>query len=107
MSKQQHLNQEISKLQNLLQNEKNTKIVQEKEFQAALDKFKDFPKLSEFKLEALEVNKLLSQQLNEFCTKLTQAEPFCDITSSLIQDMITLRQEIDDANERISEFLTW
>ena len=61
LSKQQHLNQEISKLQNLLQNEKNTKIVQEKEFQEALDKFKDFPKLNEFKSEALEANKLLSQ----------------------------------------------
>jgi len=101
------LNQEIAKLQNLLQDERNTKIVQEKEFQAALAKFKDFPKLNEFKTEALEANKLLSQQLNNFCTKLTQIEPFIDITSSLIRDIVTLRQEIDDADERISEFLTW
>ena len=49
----------------------------------------------------------MSQQLIEFCTKLSQAEPFCDITSSLIQNVITLRQEIDDADENISEFLNW
>jgi len=82
-------------------------MIQEKEFQATLDKFKDYPKLNEFKSEALEANKLLTQQLIEFCSKLSQAEPFCDITSSLIQNVITLRQEIDDADEKISEFLNW
>ena len=53
LGKQQQLNEEISRLQGLLKIEKNAKIVQEKEFQTALDRFKYFPKLSEFKSEAL------------------------------------------------------
>ena len=72
-----------------------------------MDKFKEYPKMSQFITEALEINKLLSQQLNEFFQKLTQIEPLCEITSSLIDKSVTLRQEIDDADDKISEFLSW
>lgn len=61
LNKQQQLSQEVEKLQNLLQNEKNEKIEQEKIFQLALEKFKDYPKIDQFKTEALETSKLLSQ----------------------------------------------
>ena len=57
LNKQQQLSQEVEKLQNILQNEKNAKIEQEKIFQSALEKFKDYPKLYQFKTEALEMNK--------------------------------------------------
>ena len=50
----------MEKLQTLLQNEKTAKVEQEKIFQARLDKFRDYPKLDQFKTEALEINKLLS-----------------------------------------------
>ena len=76
-------------------------------FQSALDKFKDYPKLAQFITEALEINKLLSQQLNEFCLKLTQIEPLCKITSSLIDKSVTLRKEIEDVDDKIFEFLSW
>ena len=72
-----------------------------------MEKFKDYPKLAQFKTEALKINKLLSQQLNEFCLKLAQFEPLCEITSSLIDEAVILRQEIDDADDKISEFLSW
>ena len=104
LNKQQQLSQEVEKLQNLLQNEKNAKIEQEKIFQSALDKFKDYHKLEQLKNEALETNKLLSQQLNEFCLKLTEAEPLCEITSSLIDEAVTLRKEIDDADDTLNLF---
>ena len=61
LNKQQQLAQEVEKLQILLQNEKSAKAEQEKVFQARLDKFRDYPKLDQFKIEALETNKLLSQ----------------------------------------------
>ena len=72
-----------------------------------MDKFKDYPKLDQFKTEALETNKLLSQKLNELCQKMAQVVPLCEITSSLIDEVVTLRQEIDDADEKIYEFLSW
>ena len=65
LNKQPQLTQEVEKLHTLLQNEKIAKAEQEKIFQARLDKFRDYPKLDQFKTEALETNKLLSQQLNE------------------------------------------
>ena len=64
LNKQQQLTQEVAKLQTLLQNEKTAKVEKEKIFQARLEKFKDYPKIDQFKTEALETNKLLSQQLN-------------------------------------------
>ena len=107
MGKQQQLTQEVEKLQNLLQNERNSKVEQEKMFQSEMEKFKEYPKLDQFITEALEMNKLLSQQLNEFCLKLTQIEPLYEITSSLIDKSVTLRQEIEDADDKIFEFLSW
>ena len=53
LDKQHQLNQEVEKLQNLLQSERNSKIEQEKMFQSALDKFKDYPKLDQFKMKLL------------------------------------------------------
>ena len=53
------------------------------------------------------MSKLLSQQLNELCQKLAQNEPLCEITSALIDEGINLRLEFDDANEKISKFLSW
>ena len=62
-----------------------------KVFQSEMDKFKEYPKLDQFIVEALEMNKFLSQQLNEFCLKLTQIEPLYESTSSLIDKSVTLR----------------
>ena len=61
LNTQQKFSQQVSKLQTLLQNEKNAKAEQGKIFQARLDKFKDYPKIDQFKTEALETSKLLSQ----------------------------------------------
>ena len=76
-------------------------------FQSKLDKFKSYPSLDQFKNEALETNKLLSQQLNEFCLKIAEAESLCELTSSLIDEGVTLKLEFDEADEKISEFLLW
>ena len=61
LNKQQQLSQEVAKLQTLLQNEKTAKVEQEKIFQERLEKFRDYPKLDQFKTEAQEISKLLSQ----------------------------------------------
>ena len=76
-------------------------------FQSKLDKFKKYPKLDQFITESLEIKKLLSQQLNEFCLKLTQIEPLCEITSSLVDKSVTRTQEIEDIDYKIYELLSW
>ena len=90
-----------------MQNEKTAKAEQEKIFQARLDKFKDYPKIDQFKTEALETSKLFSQQLNDLCQKIAQSEPLCEITSSLIDEASNIRIEFENANENISEFISW
>ena len=72
-----------------------------------MDKFRDYPKLDQFKTKALAISKLLSRQLNELCQNMAQVEPLCEITSSLIDEGINLKVKFDDANEKISEFLSW
>ena len=61
LNKQQQLAQEVEKLQTLLQNEKTTKVEQEKVFQSRLDKFRGYPKLVNLKLKLLkQINYYLS-----------------------------------------------
>ena len=72
-----------------------------------MDKFKDYPKIDQFKTEALETNKLLSQKLDDLCQKIAQAEPLCEITSSLIDGSVSLRLEFENADDKISKFLSW
>ena len=97
----------MAKLQTLLKNDKTAKVDQEKKFQARLDKFRDYPQLDQFKIKALETNKLLSRKLNELCQKMAQVEPLCKITSSLIDESISPRLEFDDTDDKISKFLSW
>ena len=79
LNKQQNLCQEVVKLQVLLQNEKTTRIEQEKILQSKLDRFNDYLNWDQFKTGALETNKLLSHQLNELCQRMAQAEPLLSL----------------------------
>lgn len=49
----------------------------------------------------------MSQQLNEFCLKFAEAESLCELTSSLVDEGVTLKIEFDEADEKISEFILW
>ena len=64
---------------------KEEKITQ---LQFSLGQLKDYPKVEEFKKEALEENKALSQQLNLLCQKISLIDPLCIITTSLIDQVV-------------------
>ena len=90
----------------MLQKEKVAKEEQNEILQVEINKFKDYPQLSQFKIEALELSKLLSQQFDDLCQKILQAEPLCEITSYLIDKAVNTRLEFESADEKISEFIT-
>ena len=75
--------------------------------QAQIHKFKEYSELDQFKMEALELSKALSRQLDILCYKISLADPLFVIATSLIEKAVNTRPEFEDVDEKISGFLTW
>ena len=58
-------------------------------------------------MEALELSKALSRQLDILCQKISLADPLCVKATSLIEKAVNTRLEFKDSNKKISGFLTW
>ena len=101
------MSQELNKLQVMLQHEKMAKEEKSALLKAQIQKFKEYPEIDQFKMEALESSKSLSRQLDILCHKISRADPLCVIATSLIEKVVNTRLEFEDADEKISGFLTW
>jgi len=55
--------------------------------QISIEQFKYYLKVEEFKKEAFEANKALTQQLNILCQKISLIDPLCITTTSLIDQI--------------------
>ena len=72
-----------------------------------IEKSKNLPQPSEFRAEALQINKALVTQIRLLCQKIAQAEPLCDITASIIDKSIDARTDLEQADETLTNFLDW
>ena len=50
---------------------------------------------------------MLSLQLDILSQKITMVDPLCEITTSLSEKTTNSRLEFEEADDKISEFLTW
>ena len=89
------------------QQEIKTKEEQITQLQLRIEQFIDYPKLEEFKKEALEANKALSQQLNLLCHKISLINPLCILTRSLINQAVNTILEFEDADDKVTNYLSW
>jgi len=99
------LSQELNKLQAAVQQENKAKEEKITQLQLQVEKFKGYPKVGEFRKEALEVTKALSRQLNILCHKISLVDPLCIITASLIEHAVDTRLEF--ADDKLTKFLSW
>ena len=75
----------------MLQQEKMAKEEQSALLQAQIQKFEEYHELDQFKMEALELSKALSRQLDILCHKISLADPLCVIATSLIEREVNTR----------------
>ena len=90
----------------------NEQMVKTKDEQIAqlsgqIDKFKSLPQPANFRAEALQINKALVTQIGLLCHKIAQVEPLCDITASIIDTSVDDRQDLEQADETLTNFVHW
>lgn len=90
-----------------IEKEKKAKEDQIVQMQLQIEKYRGYPQVSEFRIEALETTKALSRKLNILCHNISLANPLCDISTSLIEKAVDTRLELENENERITNFLSW
>ena len=74
---------------------------------AQIEKFKSLPQPAEFRAEAIQINKALITQIRLLCHEISQVEPLCDITTSIIDKSVDARQDLEQADETLMDFLAW
>ena len=72
-----------------------------------IEKSKNLPQPAKFRAEALQINNELVTQIRLLCQKIAQAEPLCDITTSIIDKSVDARTELEQADETVTNFLDW
>lgn len=72
-----------------------------------IQKFKSLPQPADFKTEALQINKALLTPIRLLCHNISQVEPLCDITTSIIDKSVDAKQDLEQADETLTDFLTW
>ena len=70
-----------------------------------VEKFKSLPQPADFRSEALQINKALVTQLRLLCHNISLVEPLCDITTSIVDKSVDARQDLEQADETLTNFL--
>jgi len=77
------------------------------QLQLSIEKFKENPKVEEFIKEALVINNFLSQQLTQLCEKISLIHPLCIKTNALVDQAINSRLEFEEADDKITDYISW
>lgn len=84
-----------------------TKYEQISQLSLQIQKFKNLPQPADFRTEALQINKAMVTKIRLLCHKISQVEPLCDITTSIIDKTVDARQDLEQTDETLTDFLTW
>lgn len=71
-----------------------------------IERFKEYPKVGEFRSEALQITKALSSQLSLLCHNISLVLLLCEISSSMVDKSVNARLNLEKADERLN-FLSW
>ena len=107
IQKQKELLEALAKLKTMNEQGVKTKNEQIAQLSGQIEKFKSLPQPADFRAEALQINKALVTQIRLLCHKIAQVEPLCDITASIIDKSFDARQDFEQADETLTNFLTW
>ena len=107
IQKQKELSEALEKLKTMNEQVVKTKNEQIAQLSGQIEKFKSLPQPTDFRAEALQINKALVTQIRLLCHKIAQVEPLCDITASISDKSVDARQDFEQADETLTNFLNW
>ena len=107
IQRQKELSEALAKLKTMNEQMIKSKDEQIAQLSGQIEKFKNLPQPAEFRVEALQINKALVTQIKLLGQKIAQAEPLCDITTSIIDKSIDARTDLEQADETLTNFLDW
>ena len=107
IQRQKELSEALEKLKAMNEQMVKTKDEQIAQLSAQVEKFKCLPQPADFRAEAIQINKALITQIRLLCHKIAQVEPLCDITTSIIDKSVDARQDLEQVDETLTDFLTW
>ena len=74
---------------------------------AQLEDIKGTKKVEDFRAEAAQINNALISQVRFLCQKLFEAEPLCEVSTTVCQQIERARNELDQTEETITSYLDW
>ena len=72
---------------------------------AQLEAIKGTQKFEDFRAEATQINSALISQIRLLCRQLTEAEPLCEVSTAVCQQIEKARNELDQAEETVASYL--
>lgn len=105
--KAKELSEALSQLKasnELMMKSKDERIAQ---LSAQLEGIKRTQNVKDFRAEATQINSALLSQIRLLCQQLAKAEPLCKISTTVCEQIEKARNELDQAEEVISDYLEW
>jgi len=97
LSKLRLLNEQLSK-------SKEEKITQ---LTIQIERFKEYPQVGEFRSKTLQITRALSSQLSLLCHNISLILPLCEISLSMVEKSVDARLDLEKADERLTNSLSW
>ena len=107
IQKQKELSEALAQLKAANEQMMKTKDEQIAQLSAQLEEIKGTQKVEEFRAEASQINNALISQIRLLCQQIAQAEPLCELTTAISQQIEKARNELDQAEETITAYLDW
>ena len=107
IQKQKELSEALAQLRTANELMMKTKDEQIAQLSSWLEVIKGTQKVEDFIAEASQINSALISQIRLLCNQLTEAEPLCELTTSVCQQVEKARNDLDQAEEIITTYLDW
>ena len=106
IQKQKESSEALAKLKTMNEQMVKAKDEQIAQLTVQVEKVKNLPQPASFREEAIQINKTLITQIKLLCHQIAQVERLCEMTTSLINKSIDARQDLEQADETLIDFLT-
>ena len=107
VQKQKELSEALAQLKTANEQMLKMKDEQIAQISAQLEKTKNLPQVAEFRAEAVQINKALLTQIKLLCQQIAQAEPLCDLTTTLSNKSANAIADFEQADETVTNYLEW
>jgi len=107
VQKQKELSEALAKLKTMNEQISNVKDEKIAQLSHQVEKYKSLLQPTNFRFEALQINKALITQLKLLCHNISLVEPLCGVTASIVDKSVDARKDLEQADETLTNFIAW